>query len=218
MIQMLQISTTIQRHEERYPREVNGGHFHLKWLFPLSLFFPLCKAEECHIWYAQQASSPIPQSSLVPDDEQAARGHPATRSLSKHPPVLCGSDLITAPGPRCALPSLSPPLAQRPQIVISPPLPSRITPPSSPLSSSPTSPASRNPQIGSTVLRVGVLWASSTYFSLFFFFFFLTDVSADSFLSSFPSDALQGIAERKVVCIPCHRSTSAPIKQNKNVL
>ncbi len=73
--------------------------------------------------------SPIPQSSLVPDDEQAVRGHPATRSLSKHPPVLCGSDLITVPGPRCALPSLSPTPAQRPQIVISPPLPSRITAP-----------------------------------------------------------------------------------------
>lgn len=41
--------------------------------------------------------SPIPQSSLVPDDEQAVRGHPATRSISKHPPVLCGSDLKTLP-------------------------------------------------------------------------------------------------------------------------
>lgn len=35
----------------------------------------------------------------VPDDEQAVRGHPANRSLSKHPSVLCGSDLITVPGP-----------------------------------------------------------------------------------------------------------------------
>lgn len=121
--------------QEWYPQEINGGHFHLKLLFPLSLFFPLCKAEECHIWYSQQASSPIPQSSLVPDDEQAARGHPATQSLSKHPPVLCGSDLITVPGPCCALPSLSPLPAQRPQIVILPLLPSRITPPPVPFSS-----------------------------------------------------------------------------------
>lgn len=51
-----------------------------------------------------------------------------------------------------------------------------------------------------------------------FFFFSRADVSADSFLSSFPSDALQGIAERKVVCIPRRRSTSEPIKQSKNVL
>ena len=45
---------------------------------------------------------------------------------------------------------------------------------------------------------------SVVYLFLFppLFFLFLTDVSADSFLSSFPSDALRGIAERKVVCIP----------------
>lgn len=49
-------------------------------------------------------------------------------------------------------------------------------------------------------------------------FYSRADVSADSFLSSFPSDALQGIAKRKVVSIPRHRSTSEPIKQNKNVL
>lgn len=42
---------------------------------------------------------PVPQSSSVPDDEQAVRGHPANRSFSKHPSVLCGSDLITVPGP-----------------------------------------------------------------------------------------------------------------------
>lgn len=168
--------------------------------------------------------SPIPQSSRVPDDEQAVRGHPATQSLSEHPPVLRGSDLITVPGPRCALPSLSLPSAQQPQIVISPPLPSRIIQPPPPTH---TDCLLRPPQgiltsqIRSTVLRVGVLMS---FIDLFFssssssFFFFLTDVSADSFLSSFPSDALQGIAKRKVVSIPSHRSTSEPIKQSKNVL
>lgn len=163
--------------------------------------------------------SPIPQSSLVPDDEQAVRGHPATRSLSKHPPALYGSDLITVPGPGCALPSLSSPPAQWPQIVISPPVPSRITAPTR----FHTSPASRNPHI-SDRLNSFTSWGFTSliylFFPLFFpvFFFFLTDVPADSFLSSFPSDALQGIAERKVVSIPRRRSTSAPIKQNKNVL
>lgn len=48
---------------------------------------------------------PIPQSSPVPDDEQAVRGHPANRSLSKHPSVLCGSDLITVPGPTISVPA-----------------------------------------------------------------------------------------------------------------
>ncbi|KAK9523955.1 hypothetical protein VZT92_017831 [Zoarces viviparus] len=52
--------------------------------------------------------SPIPQSSLAPDDEQAVRGHPATGSLSKHPSALCGSDLISVPGPRCSPPSRIP--------------------------------------------------------------------------------------------------------------
>lgn len=106
--------------------------------------------------------SPIPQSSLVPDDEQAVRGHPATRSLSEHPPVLRGSDLITVPGPRCALPSLSPPSTQQPQIVISPPLPSRIIQPPNPPHPTSTDCLLLPPQgihtsqIRSTVLRVEV--------------------------------------------------------------
>lgn len=41
---------------------------------------------------------------------------------------------------------------------------------------------------------------------------------SDSFLSSFPLDALQGIARHKVVSTPSHRSTSMPTKRNKNVL
>lgn len=110
--------------------------------------------------------SPIPQSSPVPDDEQAVRGHPATRSLSEHPPVLRGSDLITVPGPRCALPSLSPPSTQQPQIVISPPVAFKdyTTSPPPPPPPNPTSTdclllppqGIRTSQIRSTVLRVEV--------------------------------------------------------------
>lgn len=130
--------------------------------------------------------SPIPQSSPVPDDEQAVRGHPATRSLSEHPPVLRGSDLITVPGPRCALPSLSPPSTQQPQIVISPPSPSRIIQPALPRR--PPNPTStdrlllppqgiRASQIRSTVLRVEVFMSFIYLFfpplPLLLFFFFL---------------------------------------------
>lgn len=35
---------------------------------------------------------PVPKSSPVPDDEQAVRGHPANRSLSKSALILSGSD------------------------------------------------------------------------------------------------------------------------------
>lgn len=162
---------------------------------------------------------PIPQSSPVPDDEQAVRGHPANRSLSKHPSVLYGSDLITVPGP-CHLCRRRPLGGHR-----SPSHPAAIEDYSPPSSSSPTfSPASRNPHFLRSAQQFYELGGFYELHLLipppFFllFFFTLTDVSADSFLSSFPSDALQGIAERKVVSIPRRRSTSAPIKQNKNAL
>lgn len=163
---------------------------------------------------------PIPQSSPVPDDEQAVRGHPANRSLSKHPSVLCGSDLITVPGP-CHLCRRRPLGGHRspshPAAIedYSPPLPPLLRPlfllPRGILTFS-----DRLNSFTSWVVFMSFIFLSPPFFLRFFFT--LTDVSADSFLSSFPSDALQGIAERKVVSIPRRRSTSAPIKQNKNAL
>lgn len=128
--------------------------------------------------------------------------------------ILYGSDLITVPGPCCALPSLSPPSARRPQIVISTsaafedygnPRPHLLLPSQGILTSQ---------------IRSFTSWGFYELHLLTFFLFFLFFFSsrADSFLSSFPSDALEGIAERKVVSVPSHSSTSAHIKQNKNVL
>lgn len=136
-------------------------------------------------WKFTTSFSPIPQSSPVPDDKQAVRGHPATRLLSKHLPVLCGSDLITVPGSCCALPSQS--------------LPASVDRDLAPAAIEDYSPPT-HPSVAYFILtsemcweeqfyELGGLWALSTHF---FLSFCRTNVSADSVLSSFPSDALQG--------------------------
>lgn len=131
------------------------------------------------------------------DDKQAARGHPANRSLAEQPPVLRGSDLINC---ACAPPSSV--TAAFLRIIC--PFDCRLL-----------LRASRNPHFSDLFNS----FMSSRFYEPHLLISFLSPRHfSDSFLSSFPSDALQGIARRKVVSIPSHRSTSTPIKQSKNAL
>lgn len=147
----------------------------------------------------------------MPDDEQAVRGHPANWFFSEHPSDLSGSDLITVPGPYCTLPSSIPTVhsaATYRDLKDYTPLPQTIVCFSS-LHGILTS------HIHSTLLH---FYELHLLVSLSFFVF-SPDVSQTAqFSAHFHWMPYRDLPKRKVTSIPCRRSTTAPIKQNKNML
>lgn len=159
-----------------------------------------------HNWYSQQAATLL--SSLAPDDKQTVRDHPAKRSLAEQLLVLCGSDLIN-----CAWPWLRPTIFCACCLLGSHRLRSWGLFPTSTVAC-----FSVLQGILTSQIRWTVLWVLAFMRLIYLYPFPSTRRFSDSFLSSFPSNALQGITRHKVVSTPSHHSTSTPIKQNKNAL